>query len=92
MSTNRDPLSPELVRRLTAEVGPFMSCDDCFRLADRFVEGLLADEDEPAGPLTTAMRYHLAGCPACSEETASLLLLAAEDHGIDASAALARLG
>jgi hypothetical protein len=37
------------------------------------------------------MCAHLAGCAACAEEAASLLLLAAQDAGIDPDPALRRL-
>ena len=38
-----------------------------------------------------AMPAHLAGCSACAEEATTLLLLAAEEAGIDPDAALRRL-
>jgi hypothetical protein len=85
---NRKPLTPEFVQRLTLDADPWLSCDDCFDHADTYVESLLADprHNDPA------MRAHLTGCAACAEETASLLLLAAQDAGVDPEPALRRLG
>ncbi|HEX2072137.1 MAG TPA: hypothetical protein VHF92_00010 [Geodermatophilus sp.] len=81
----------DALRRLTTDPGPWLSCDDCFRLVDRYVEGLLAGAVEPAGAETAAMSAHLSGCPACSEEATTLLLLAAADAGIDPATALRRM-
>lgn len=55
---------------------------------DTYVEELLADS-----PLTApaAMEVHLTGCPACAEQTESLLLLVAEQDGLDPAPALRRL-
>ena len=80
-------LTPEAVRRLTVDAQPWLSCDDCFELVDQFVELVLADP-RAAAP---AMDAHLIGCAACAEEAESLLLLAAEDAGVDPAAALRRL-
>ena len=80
-------LTPEAVRRLTVDAQPWLSCDDCFQLVDQFVELVLADP-RAAAP---AMDAHLTGCAACLEEAESLLLLAAEDAGVDPAAALRRL-
>jgi hypothetical protein len=37
------------------------------------------------------MPAHLAGCPACSEEATTLLLLAAADRDVDPAPALLRM-
>lgn len=87
MSHQRRELTPEAVGRLTVDSQPWLSCDDCFDLVDRFVEQVLTDP----GNDMPAMRAHLAGCPACSEEATTLLLLAADDAGIDPSAARQRV-
>jgi hypothetical protein len=84
MSTHRHELTPDAVAALTVNTEPFLSCDDCFHLVDRFVETVLRDP----GARLPAMRAHLAGCPACSEEAESLLRLLAEDAGIDPEPAL----
>jgi hypothetical protein len=85
------PLGTDVVRRLTIDPGPWLSCDDCFRLVDRYVEALLSDFDEPTPAELAAMPAHLSGCSACAEEAATLLLLAATDEGVDPAQALHRL-
>lgn len=77
----------QIVRRLTIDTYPWLSCDDCFHLVDEYVELLLADP----GAVWPAMHTHLAGCSACAEEAESLLLLVAEDVGVDSAPALRRL-
>jgi hypothetical protein len=79
----------DTLRRLTADPGPWLSCDDCFRLSDRYVETVLAGADLDAE--LAAMPAHLAGCSACAEEAATLLVLAAEEAGIAPEEALRRL-
>ena len=91
MTSASGSLPPDAVRRLTADPGPWLSCDDCFRLVDRYVEGLLALSDEPADGELAALAAHLRGCSACSEEATTLLLLAAEEAGLDPAPALRRL-
>ncbi len=91
MNAADGPLPLDALRRLTSDPGPWLSCDDCFRLVDRFVEGLLAGVDEPTDAEMAAMPAHLAGCSACSEEATTLLLLAAADAGIDPGTALQRM-
>jgi hypothetical protein len=85
--TERRPLTPEIARRFTVDTEPYLSCDDCFDLVDRYVEQLL-DGVETDAP---ALRAHLAGCGACEEEARSLLLLVAAEQGLDPTPALARL-
>lgn len=85
------PLPTEAQRRLTSDPGPWLSCDDCFRLVDRYVEELLADTTGVRPPELAAMPAHLAGCSACSDEATTLLLLVAADEGIDPSRALEEL-
>lgn len=87
MTRDRSELTPQAVHRLTVDTRPWLSCDDCFRLVDQFVETVLTDPDAEL----SAMRAHLAGCSACAEEATSLLLLAAEDAGVDPTPCLARL-
>jgi len=83
------PFTTEALSQLTTDPGPWLSCDDCFRLADRYVEVLLSGTPDPADELA-AMPTHLAGCSACAEEAATLLLLAGGD-GVDPAGALRRL-
>jgi ATP-dependent Clp protease adapter protein ClpS len=63
---------------LTLPTEPWLSCEDCFRLVDAYVDTLLgatagAPLDQAA---MTAMQVHLAGCGACEEEARSLVELA----------------
>ena len=80
-------LTPQAARRLTLDTEPFLSCDDCFDLVDRYVEALLSDPDHDL----PAMRTHLAGCAACAEEARSLISLVAEQDAVDPGPALRRL-
>lgn len=80
-------LSAAAVQRLTTDTEPWLSCDDCFDQVDKFVELVLSG----AAALPAAMQSHLRGCSACEEEARSLLLLAADDRGVEAALALARL-
>jgi hypothetical protein len=71
------PLGAEVIDRLLVNTDPWLSCDGCFDLVDRYVEQLLAGHLD-AMP---EMRVHLGGCPACAEEAATLVQLAAADAG-----------
>ena len=87
MSQAHLPLSHQAARALTLDTEPYLSCDECFDLVDRYVEALLADPDHDR----PAMRAHLAGCAACAEEARSLVGLVAEQDGLDPTPALRRL-
>ncbi len=87
MTQANTPLSLQAALSLTLDTEPFLSCDDCFDLVDEYVEALLADPDHHQ----RAMRTHLAGCAACVEEARSLILLVAEQDGLDPVPALRRL-
>ena len=87
MTDRYRPLSAESARLLTLDAEPWLSCDDCFDLVDRHVEWVL----DRAGEEVPAMTAHLAGCAACDEEARSLLVLVAQDAGIDPAEALDRL-
>jgi len=87
MSPTHLHLSPQAVRGLTLDTEPYLSCDDCFDLADAYVEGLLSDPDYDH----PAMRRHLAGCAACAEEARSLIDLVAEQDDLDPTPAMRRL-
>ena len=91
MTAAHGSLPPDALRRLTTDPGPWLSCDDCFRLVDRYVEGLLDAGEPPADVELAAMPAHLSGCSACSEEARTLVVLAAEDAGIDPAEALGHL-
>jgi hypothetical protein len=85
--TNRH-LFPDSVRRFTLDAEPWLSCDDCFALADEYVDRLLRDPNLES----PAMSAHLRGCGACAEETAALLELVAREAGADPQPLLARIG
>ncbi|WP_427006638.1 hypothetical protein [Pseudarthrobacter sp. H2] len=80
-------LTDQAAERLTLAAEPWLSCDDCFEQIDEYVERLLAGSSAPM----PAMRAHLIGCAACREEARSLLLLVAEDEGLDPGPGLRRL-
>jgi len=81
-------LTPEQVSSLTLPTEPWLSCEDCFRLMDQYVEALLHRQDDVDVP---GMDVHLRGCAACAEEAESLLELVAEEDGIDPRPARTRL-
>jgi hypothetical protein len=62
--------TPRIVAALLGPTGHQIGCDECFERLDGYVEAELAGQDAEAS--TPGMRTHLAGCPACSEEHASL--------------------
>jgi hypothetical protein len=88
MTARQRPLDDGLVRRLADDPGDWLSCDDCFRLLDVFVE--TAVDNRPAADLTP-MTNHLRTCQACREEAETLVSLAAVDAGVDEREVLARL-
>jgi prophage antirepressor-like protein len=79
MSAPERVVTPEVLRALTLDTEPWLSCDDCFRLMDQYVERRLV---EPAYD-DLAMSTHLAACSACADEVGSLqdLLLGEESSG-----------
>jgi hypothetical protein len=85
------PLPSDALQLLTTDPGPWLSCDDCFRLADRYVETLLDGAAQPVPAELAAMPAHLSGCSACAEEATTLLMLAATDQGSDPAEAMRRL-
>ncbi len=87
MTQANTPLSAQAARSLTLDTEPYLSCDDCFDLVDRYVEALLSDPDHDQ----PVMRTHLAGCAACAEEARSLIWFVAEQDGLDPAPALRRL-
>ena len=65
--------APSLARLLGPEA-PEITCEDCFRLIDEYVDLELIGAD--ADGRVPGLRVHLQGCPACREEHDSLLALA----------------
>jgi hypothetical protein len=71
-------MSDPRLRALLGPEGPELTCEECFEHLDEFVEAELAGIDpEQRVP---GMRAHLAGCPACSEDHASLLALVSSEQ------------
>jgi anti-sigma factor RsiW len=62
---------------LVGPAEPELTCEECFDQLDRYVDLELAGAD--ANARVPGMRAHLQGCPACEEDHASLLELAARD-------------
>jgi hypothetical protein len=67
-------MSDRLITALLGPDGPELTCDACFTELDRYVDLELAGADADAA--VPGMREHLAGCPACGEDHASLFALA----------------
>jgi hypothetical protein len=67
------PAHAQLLARLLGPAGPELTCEECFEMLDRYVELELASAE--ADSEVPGMRAHLEGCPACSEEHASLKAL-----------------
>ena len=89
MTSRPHPLTPAEALELTRPTEPWLSCEDCFDLSDRYAETLLADPGTTEMP---EMLVHLRACAACAEEAESLIRLVAADTGVDPAPALARLG
>ena len=75
---NQRRLDLRASRLLTLPTEPWLSCEDCFRYVDAYVEQVLTGTP---GPEWDAMQVHLSGCPACAEEAESLLALVGSDEG-----------
>jgi hypothetical protein len=69
--------TPALVAALLGPAEPQIGCDECFERLDAYVEQEIAGRD--AETSVPGMRAHLAGCPACDEEHASLHALVLAD-------------
>jgi hypothetical protein len=87
MTQRNRRLGADVLAQLTMDTEPWLSCDECFRRVDVYVEQLL----ERRWDAMPQMAVHLRGCPACAEEATTLVLLAAEDAGVDPEPVLARL-
>lgn len=84
MRTPHGPLTPDIARQMTLDAEPWLSCDDCFHLVDRYIEYALYC----GAGFMPAMRAHLIGCSACAEEARTLAVMVAEADGIDPAQAL----
>ena len=70
MSRRSSQDNESLLARLVGPSGPEVSCDECFRRLNRYVELELAGADPEAE--IPGMRAHLQGCSACAEDHDSL--------------------
>jgi hypothetical protein len=68
-------MSDPRLEALLGPEGPELTCEECFDHLDRFVELELSGVDPEVG--VPGMRAHLAGCPACADDHASLLAFVA---------------
>ena len=64
-------ITRKVLRSLTQDTQPWLSCDDCFEMLDEYVERRVADP----GYVDLAMATHLDACPACAEDAESLRVL-----------------
>jgi len=64
------PDNARLIRALVGPDGPELTCDECFKQLDRYVDLELASE--AADDAIPGMRAHLEGCPACHDDHESL--------------------
>jgi hypothetical protein len=60
-----------LIAALLGPGEPELTCEECFDALDRYVDLELAGSN--ADRAVPGMRAHLAGCPACLEDHASLV-------------------
>lgn len=84
--TSDDPR--RLIAALLGPGEPELTCDECFDELDRYVDLQLAGTE--ADRAVPGMRAHLAGCPACQEDHASLAAFVAARVGDDAPPAARR--
>jgi len=63
----------DVLSRLLGPDEPEVTCEVCFDELDRYVELEVSGADAEAA--VPGMAAHLRGCPACSEEHASLTVL-----------------
>jgi hypothetical protein len=67
---NKSNRISEVLARLLGPGRPELTCEQCFKELDRYVELEVAGADADAK--IPGMRAHLEGCPACGEDYASL--------------------
>ena len=68
MSERGPGMTGDAVRRLVQSTQPYLSCEDCFSLVDRYVEHRLAAGPKAEDPTWSTFEVHLGGCGACAEE------------------------
>lgn len=60
----------EILSRALGPAAPELTCEQCFKELDHYVELVIAGE--PADQWVPGMHAHLDGCPACAEDFRSL--------------------
>ena len=63
------PLTGAALDSLLLDTTPWLSCEDCFAQMDTYAEAMVRDSSHE----DRAMAAHLRGCPACAEESETLL-------------------
>ena len=77
MTDDRTDERRRLIAALLGPAEPELTCEECFEQIDRYVDLELAGAD--ADRAVPGMRAHLAGCPACLEDHASLVAFLGSD-------------
>ena len=77
MTDHRTDERRRLIAALLGPGEPELTCEECFEQIDRYVDLELAGAD--ADRAVPGMRAHLAGCPACLEDHASLVAVLGSD-------------
>ena len=77
MSDDRSDARRRLIAALLGPGEPELTCEECFEQIDRYVDLELTGAD--ADRAVPGMRAHLAGCPACLEDHASLVAFLGSD-------------
>jgi hypothetical protein len=87
MTNDRTEARRRLIAALLGPAEPELTCEQCFEQLDRYVDLELELATADADRAVPGMRAHLAGCPACLEDHASLVafLAAGDAPGRDAA-------
>ena len=75
--TDDRTMKRRLLAALLGPAEPELTCEQCFEQIDRYVDLELGGAD--ADRAVPGMRAHLAGCPACLEDHASLVAFVSAD-------------
>ena len=71
MTPQSRSLPPARIQAFLIESEPYLSCEDCFTLLDRYAEEAV----DGATVALPGMAARLASCPACADEAESLIEL-----------------
>ena len=80
MTRSHPMLTKRQAEALVVDTEPWLSCESCFHLMDRYVEAERAG-GSPDPAMRTAMQHHLRACAARAEEAESLRQLLESDDG-----------